>query len=148
MHRQSEVQFETAADLRISTYSLLPKEKQRSTVRRQVRLGKVVIWSRPDLNFLPSFQLTDEIPCDTSCDAGIGTRSQNGGLGAVVVRRVSALFVSDLTGVVDGGKDVFLRPRYWRLAPLRMGALSSGCDGAKRGHLGSWSILIMVGVDP
>jgi hypothetical protein len=78
----------------------------------------IVIWSRPDLNFSISslrarFRATRRATLGSEHDP-------KRGLKAAVARRVCALFVSDLSGVVDGGRMHFLRPL------LEIGAVADG----------------------
>lgn len=106
MRSQFEIQFETAADLRISPYSLLPEEKQRSTEHckegASLREACHLVPSRSeflDSSLRARFRATRRATLGSEHDPKRGL-----GLRAVVARRVSALLVSDLTGVVDGRK--------------------------------------------
>lgn len=72
-HLQSDVQFETATDLRVSPETLFKKNQTRGNeAEGSLRKSCHLVPSRSQF---PKFQLTGEIPRDTSCDTVIGTRS-------------------------------------------------------------------------
>jgi hypothetical protein len=104
MRSQSKVQFKTAADLRISPDSPPPARKTKKYYCKEVRFRED-FHPVPSRSEFPNFQLLilwARFRAIRRTTLG-SEHDPKQGLGAVVARRVSALLVSDLTGVVDRG---------------------------------------------